>query len=451
MSIRGTIGPLVFLLSVMLAWTGAVLASEPESTEPAPEKESPAARKTGQPAAEKDGGVEIGAVQRALRHLYTLPRPRSASGRPSSVLLSPDERVVEAPASPVHRSGEDRMGLQHYDAINNSRPSEPIGSESETNRLGLQHYDAIHNSRSSVPIGGELEPHRLGLQHDDAIRHSNSDLPIGAGERTDRYAPRAMGDRVVVKIGPGIYYYPRPQVSYSDRDWINYRYYNGRPGQYGYGIHDEFGDTGAGDVYRFGFNQGYDAGRFASRADERTERIISYANSHLDRGLRYFREGRYRPASSSFRLAAESNQGDPAARLYAAHALFATGRYRDAVKYLHRAFELQPKIAYLVYDIRDDYGRRAEFDEHLADLVNAVNRSPGSVDRLTLLGYVHCYSNRPGDAYEPLVRAKRLAPDDRLVLRLLEVCEPPDVLLDERGANEAKRPERSTPSRDDAR
>ena len=48
--------------------------------------------------------------------------------------------------------------------------------------------------------------------------------------------------------------------------------------------------------------------------------------------------------------------------------LFATGRYREAVKFLRSAFELQPRIAYLNYDMRKDYRRSDDFERQAAAL-----------------------------------------------------------------------------------
>ena len=143
-----------------------------------------------------------------------------------------------------------------------------------------------------------------------------------------------------------------------------------------------------------------------------------------------------RRPQNAFKLAAETNQGDPAARIYAAHALFATGRYREAVPFLKRAFELQPKLVLLDYDMRDDYGRRADFDSHVRALEAALAQSPSSVERLVMLGYVRYYSGQKDTAYEPLARVKRIDPANPIPDRLLPHCTPPDVVLDNQKATE---------------
>jgi len=227
----------------------------------------------------------------------------------------------------------------------------------------------------------------------------------------------------------GFYYYPGRRLPRSEREWSDYRYFEGRPSRYGYGRYD-FGDGYAGSWFRHGFMKGYNTGQFDKTATERQERVLTHAHGHLERGLECFREGKYREAADAFKLAAESNQGDPAARLYAAHALFTTGQYREAVKYLRRAFELQPKIALLDFDIRDDYGRKADFDQHLQALETASRQAPDNIDRLITLGYVRYYTHQRDNAYEALAKAAKLDTRDRLVQRLIENCHVPDVSLD---------------------
>jgi len=424
MSVRGIFASTVSVcVIVLLSWPAASAGESvgPESAQKSGQQGLTEADKQKSREKETPANAEqpprIGVVQQALRHLYTIPR-----------------------ASALQLGGGDSQARAGWQRPASSRPA--------GNRLGLQHDDAIRNSVSSVPIGGQTEPHRLGLQHDDAIRHSVSSVPIGgvtrgdaggvhgsangSGNGTEPVAPGGGGTTNII-IGPSGYYYPRRRLPESERGWTNYRYYGGRPSRYGYGMNDyPYGYGDEGDIYRFGFTRGYDTGRFDKVTTDRQDAALAHASGHLQRGLTLFRQGRYREAAGAFKLAAETNQGDPAARIYAAHALFATGRYRDAVRYLRRAFELQPRIALLDYDLRDDYGKRADFDEQLEELEKALRRFPRNLDRLVVLGYVHRYSNQLERAYEALARASKINPRDRLVARLMENCQPPDVRLDKR-------------------
>lgn len=233
---------------------------------------------------------------------------------------------------------------------------------------------------------------------------------------------------------PGPYYHEtRPRrLPEHRRRFSDYRYFEGRPGRYGYGRNDYFVDdfSGAGEVYRFGFNRGYDRARFDRESNERGDAVLKHFAGHLGRALTLFNQGRYREAADAFRLAADTHQGDPSSRLYAAHALFAVGRYHEAIGYLRRAFELQPRIVYLNFDIRNDYGERGDFTQQLGELETAVERSPANIDRLLLLGYIRYYSGERDRAYEPLACAYKLNRRDPLVKQLLTNSRPPDVALE---------------------
>lgn len=231
---------------------------------------------------------------------------------------------------------------------------------------------------------------------------------------------------------PGSYYPEnRSRLSDHEREYSNYRYFGGRPGRYGYGESDYYGnDDYSGDIYRFGFNRGYDRGQFDRGGNERTEANLQHFAGHLSNGLTLFNQGRYREASDAFRLAADTHQGDPSARIYAAHALFAVGRYQEAVGYLRRAFELQPRIVFLSYDLRDDYSKRSDFNQQLTALEEAVQRSPGNCDRLLLLGYIRYYSAQRDRAYAPLASVYKMNHRDTLAKRLMSNARPSDVVLE---------------------
>jgi len=338
-----------------------------------------------------------GAVFQALKKLYSVPRAKADRLGPEN----PPQKF-ELPRKPPEKL-----------------PPELLF---EQNRLGLQHYDAIHKSISSVPIGG----HDLG--------EKNPDPP--PGNQPENHPPQEYRQN---ENNPTFYIPPYPQYYYGQgrrrlprhtQRWTDYRYFGGQPGRYGYGYND-VGPGYAGDFYRFGFMQGFDRGRFEKLATERQETVLLHFSAHLDRALKLLEKGNYHQATDTFKLAAETNQGDPASRLYAAHGLFAIGRYSEAVTYLRRAFQLQPKIAYLNYDIRDDYSKRSDFDKHLADLEKAVDLAPGNIDRLILLGYVRYYTNQRDRAYQPLAQANKINPKDELTKRLLINCQPPDVVLDQ--------------------
>jgi tetratricopeptide (TPR) repeat protein len=246
-----------------------------------------------------------------------------------------------------------------------------------------------------------------------------------------------------VYVPPPYVQMPPSQMSPADRDWNRYLSFGGMPWGYGYGGYGGYYPGGSwGDAYNLGYTSPYYFWRFNKYATERQESVTTHALNAMDRGLELFKAGNYGQALSAFKLAAETNQGDAAARIYTVHALFATGRYREAMPFLKRAFELQPKIALLDFDMRDDYGKRADFDAQYQALRAALDKSPTSVERLIMLGYVHYYTGRREAAYEPLTKAKSLDPANPLIDRLLPNCTPPDVVLDRQKAAATPRPER---------
>lgn len=232
------------------------------------------------------------------------------------------------------------------------------------------------------------------------------------------------------------------RLSTNDREWANYRYFGGQPSRYGYGMYDynggyrsyggygPYGGYDDGDVYRFGFMQGYDKGQFDRTSNERAESVAAHASLNVSSGLQFFRKGEYRKAADAYQLAAELDQGDPAARLCAGHALFALGRYREAARFIRRAFELQPRVAYLAYDIRGDYENRADFDEHLQALRKALDLAPRDPDRLFMLGYVLYYSNQRANAYAAFAQLLQVDKNDKLAASLYHNAQPSDVEAD---------------------
>ena len=177
---------------------------------------------------------------------------------------------------------------------------------------------------------------------------------------------------------------------------------------------------------RFGFVRGRQSADWAARASARGESLLSSSSSYLGRGLAAFRAGQYRMAAKHFKMAHENNLGDPSAMIYSAHAFFAIGRYQDAANFLRKAFTLEPRIALLDYDIRDDYGNKADFELHMRALNNAIVSAPRDLDRLTFLGYALLYSDQPDRAFEVLTRARSIAPQDKLVALLYDSTLPPD-------------------------
>jgi tetratricopeptide (TPR) repeat protein len=164
------------------------------------------------------------------------------------------------------------------------------------------------------------------------------------------------------------------------------------------------------------------------KTHQRSRRLLKNHDLMMSRGTEAFVKGKYEQARSAFVLAADMNKFDPASRIHAAHACFALGRYSQSVRWLREAFGLEPRIRDLPYDLRTDYGRPSEFDDHLAALKASVQAFPKEIDPLIVLGYVYYYIGQRDQAHQALRKAKdclaKAAPKDELVTTLLEATAP---------------------------
>jgi len=153
-------------------------------------------------------------------------------------------------------------------------------------------------------------------------------------------------------------------------------------------------------------------------------KLLRNRDDALKAGLLAFRSGRYDRAADFFLLACELDCGDPASRLHAAQALFALGQFRDAVSLVRRAFELQPKLVWLKFDLRSDYGNPRDFESQVQRLRTCLRRRPKWADGWLLLGYQLLYSGRRAEAHEAFSKAAALNPADTLARRFLRASLP---------------------------
>ena len=194
--------------------------------------------------------------------------------------------------------------------------------------------------------------------------------------------------------------------------WSTYRSYRGDP--YDYELGDPYFDDG--------YEAGWRDGRRYAEWEQRDELgRAAYADA-MGQGLDAFRHGDYSTAVRHFVRAAKLNQGDPASRIHAAHAMTAIGRYAEALPALRRAFQLQSKIAYLALDIPRDYGRPGDFEAHLSALRQAAQSAPDDPRLWLLLGYYQFFSGREADALVSLKKSAELSPDDFMTEALLDAA-----------------------------
>ena len=364
------------LTCAVLIFTGitAAWAAEPTS-EPAQMAAAPATQPT-------DAAMSMGVVRTALTQLYVVPRNAPAP--------------IPGSAARAARKAT----------------SQPTYSGSPTITSNRNTAATTHPAAQIADVAATAEPQANGNPDPTATPDAGDARPV---------ATVAIESTPWVRTGPN--------VSQKDREWADYRYYGGKPSRYGVGTYGGYGYDDGG-TYRFGFTDGYDYAHFEGTADARVDSLMSHASVQLDRGVQYFRKAQYQQAADTFQLASETDQGDAVSRIYAGHSLFALGRYRDAVRYLRRAFELQPRIAYLTYDIRGDYDNPELFEEQLTALNKALDLSPRDPDRLFLIGYMNYYTGQRTAAFRYLLRAVEVNKNDLVADRLMRNAQPPDVEVD---------------------
>jgi hypothetical protein len=193
-------------------------------------------------------------------------------------------------------------------------------------------------------------------------------------------------------------------------------------GGYGYGPPTSWGYEDPTYAFDEGYWQGERDGRRLAQWEQSVELGTASYLSAMRNGLAAFRQGDYATAVKQFILAANQNQGDPASRLHAAHALVALGHYDEAAPAVRRAIQLQPQLVYLSIDIRADYGVQQDFDVHYAKLKAAAEQQADHPDLWFLLGYYQFFSGRAQEAYSSLKKSDELAPSSRTTQRLLDAA-----------------------------
>lgn len=295
------------------------------------------------------------------------------------------------------------------------------------NGLERENGDRAGNGEGRVRNSTDLQEEAFGRPREKAGRNHR----IGP-YRTDRR-----------ELDEGVNSWNRLGTSRARRFRLRSECGPGYGGYHGLGAYrsDGFGDRFPGyidadltDYAEIFLNQSYyDDGPYGPGFYDRRAWYLWYRSAHragqlldarvgrLDDGLGHFRSGQYDRAAVALLGASRLDHTNAASRVHAGHALFAVGRYDEAVKLLARAFELAPRLATSSYDIRDDYGARSDFDKHLERLKHYVVAHPKDADGLTILGYVVFYTQGPGPAYGPLARAARLRSKDTFIPKLLEI------------------------------
>ncbi len=280
----------------------------------------------------------------------------------------------------------------------------------------------------SPPPSQDLHPRSSGSQHGDEAPELYMQRPgvyvIPGPYSPDYYSPTYRSYPAPAYVQPG----------WQSRGVVPPPRHRGSRGNWGYWVPGPRA-CGSGRAYPPGYDwapwgggwaAGYEQGRYDADHDyieyiaaQRAGRLLNQWAVQFDEAIILFRAGRYEQAAINMLGAAEKNHADGASRLHAGHALFALGRYEEAVPLIERAFELAPSLAYNSYDIRDEYGDKALFEGHVEALRAYVAHHPESAGAVTLLGYVTYYSEGPSTAYRYLKRAASLNPRSYFIPKLL--------------------------------
>jgi len=121
--------------------------------------------------------------------------------------------------------------------------------------------------------------------------------------------------------------------------------------------------------------------------------------------------GDYAVAGEAYRAAHKLKLNDPFALFAMAHAAYANGEYRSAVKDIGMALGFEPNWGLYEFRIQEFYGDRGEFKRHLKDLERQVQLRPKAADMRFLLAYVYYFSGRYSDAADMLSEVLQLDPN----------------------------------------
>ncbi len=181
-------------------------------------------------------------------------------------------------------------------------------------------------------------------------------------------------------------------------------------------------ERAADEAYDRGYEDGFEEGFRAAQRNAAQARTESLYDAAVAQGMERFKSRNYGAALRNFMLAARSDQGDPASRMHAAHAMSALRHYEDAYLLARRAFQLQPQLVFVPLDIRRYYANRTEFDTQISHLRADAMAADTNPKLWALLGYFEFFSERHTDAHRSIKRAAELAPADRFVAALLDAA-----------------------------
>ena len=132
---------------------------------------------------------------------------------------------------------------------------------------------------------------------------------------------------------------------------------------------------------------------------------------HMRLGDFRFFMGEFSQADEEYRAAHKARPEDPFSLFALVHAAFANGEYRSAIRYLEKAFALEPAWGLYEFRLQEFYGDEGEYRRQVADLERLIELRPTVADTRFLLAYVYYFSGRYADAADELIEVLRLRPD----------------------------------------
>jgi hypothetical protein len=149
----------------------------------------------------------------------------------------------------------------------------------------------------------------------------------------------------------------------------------------------------------------------------------------VQRGREAFAAGEYARAARQFRRANAVWADNAPAYFLLAQALFAQGKYIEAVEALREGFRRDPDWATSAFRPLDLYGPHVfEHSEHLRLLGETLARHPDEPALLFLHAYQLWFDGRRDEAREPFRRARARGADGDLIDRFLQAFPPAGVL-----------------------
>ena len=121
--------------------------------------------------------------------------------------------------------------------------------------------------------------------------------------------------------------------------------------------------------------------------------------------------GDFTLAGEAYRAAHKMKPDDPFALFALAHACYANGEYKQAVRNLEAALALEPNWGLYEFRLQEFYGDRAEYARHLKDVESQAQLRPRAADMKFLLAYVYYFSGRFADAADVLAQVLELDPN----------------------------------------